>query len=364
MQRRVARYTLEGVRDAEVSVHPFSTEDDLGLELRRFCRAACDDVVLILHGLTASSDMFVMPEHHNLVSCLLDSGFTDVWTLDFRMSNRFPYDTETHRFTLDDIAHWDHPAALRALREHVGDRRVHVIAHCMGSVSFSMSLFGGALDGVTSFVSNSVSLIVQVRAWSRVKLALGPALCEYVLGLSCLDPRYGDAPALTRGWMLSRAVSLFHRECDVRACHMESFMWGSGRPAMYSHGNLDETTHRRIADLLGPTGLHYFRHVRKMAAAGRAVRYDPSDTRHMALPVDYLARAADVPTRILFLTGDHNKVFPGANVVCHEILDKVAPGRHELAVLPGYGHFDPFTGKNAHLDVFPTIIDFLKRNAA
>jgi hypothetical protein len=38
------------------------------------------------------------------------------------------------------------------------------------------------------------------------------------------------------------------------------------------------------------------------------------------------------------------------------------PGRHELAVLDGYGHVDPFIGKNAHMDVFPQIVDFLKRN--
>ncbi|GAB2804728.1 hypothetical protein GCM10027176_07020 [Actinoallomurus bryophytorum] len=364
MQRHIARYTLEGVKDAEISVHPFATEDDLGLELRRFHRADCDDVVLIVHGLTSSSDMFIMPEHHNLVSFLLDAGFTDVWTSDFRMSNRFPYDTETHRFTLDDIAHWDHPAAVRELRRHVGDRRVHVIAHCLGSVSFSMSLFGGAVDGITSLVSNSVSLTPRVPAWSRFKLAVGPAMSEYVLGLSFLDPRFGDAPPFTRGWMLSRAVSLFHRECDVRACHMESFMWGSGRPAMYPHDNLDPVTHERIADLLGPCGLNYFRHVRKMVSAGQVVKYDPSDSRHADLPDDYLAGAADIPTPVLFLTGDQNHVFPQANVVCYETLNKIAPGRHELEILPGYGHFDPFTGKNVHLDVFPKIVDFLKRSAA
>jgi pimeloyl-ACP methyl ester carboxylesterase len=82
------------------------------------------------------------------------------------------------------------------------------------------------------------------------------------------------------------------------------------------------------------------------------------DARHAALQEDYLARAADIPTRILFLTGDQNHVFPGANVVCHETLQKLAPGRHELQILPGYGHFDPFTGKNVHLDVFPKIVDF------
>jgi cholesterol oxidase len=364
MHRRIARYTLEGVEDATVSVHPFTTEDGLGLELRRFHRADCDDVVLLLHGLTSSSDMFIMPEHRNLVSFLLDAGFTDVWTSDFRMSNRFPYDTETHRYTLDDVAHWDHPAALRELREHVGDRRVHVIAHCLGSVAFSMSLFGGVVEGISSFVSNSVALTPRVPTWSRVKLAAGPPLLEYLVGASFLDPRFGEAPPFTRGWLISRAVSLFHRECDVRACHMESFMWGSGRPAMYVHDNLDPVTHERIADLLGPSGVHYFRHVRKMVAAGHVVRYDPSDPRHAGLPTDYLERAGEVTTPSLFLTGDRNHVFPGANIACYETLDRLAPGRHELAILPGYGHFDPFTGKHVHQDVFPKIVDFVKRSAA
>ena len=143
MTIRIPRYTLDGVQDAEVSVHPFSTDDGLGLNLTRFHRADCDDVVLLVHGLTSSSDLFIMPEHRNLASYLLDTGFTDVWAVDFRMSNRFPYDSETHRYTLDDIADYDHPAALAELRRHVGDRRVHVVAHCLGSLSLTMSLAAG-----------------------------------------------------------------------------------------------------------------------------------------------------------------------------------------------------------------------------
>jgi len=29
--------------------------------------------------------------------------------------------------------------------------------------------------------------------------------------------------------------------------------------------------------------------------------------------------------------------------------------------LPGYGHLDPIVGKDAHVDVFPRISQFLKR---
>jgi pimeloyl-ACP methyl ester carboxylesterase len=357
---RIARFTTEGVRDAEVSQHPFATEDGLGLELHRFHRADSDDVILLLHGLPASTDMFIMPEHRNLVSFLLDNGYPDVWSLDFRMSNRFPYDTETHRFTLDDIALFDHPAALRELRRHIGNKRVHVIAQCLGSVSFMMSLAAGLVGEIASMTSNSVALVTRVPRWSKIKLAFGPGFFDYFAGVSFLDSRFGDAPVLTRGWMISRAVSLFHRECDFRACHMISFMWGAGNPGLWSHENLAPETHARVADLFGANGLHYYRHMRRMVRAGHAIRHDD---RFPALPKDYLALAEHIGTPVLFLTGDRNHVFRDSNIVCHQIMSKARPGLHELQVLPGYGHVDPIIGKDAARDVFPHILEFLRKHS-
>ncbi|MFI0419895.1 alpha/beta fold hydrolase [Spongiactinospora sp. 9N601] len=383
MEHRIPRFTLDGVPDAEITVYPFATEDDLGLKLTRFQHdhggdgghgaggsdegdeRGDGDVVLLLHGLTSSSDIFVMPEITNLVTFLHRNGFDDVWTLDFRMSSHFPYDIETRGSTLDDIAHYDYPPALAEIRRHVGERRIHVIAHCLGSVSFCMSLFGGAVDGITSLVCNSVALTPRVPAWSKAKLAFAATAFEYVFGLPYIDPRFSDAPPFSRRWLLAKAVSAFHPECREPACHMQSFMWGSGRPAMYVHRNLarETHTHERLADLNGATGVQYYRHVNKMVRAGRAVKCDPEDLRHAALPDDYLERAAEVSTPILFLTGDRNNVFTDSNIVCHRILDRAAPGRHELQLLPGYGHIDPIIGKNAHIDVFPRMVDFIKRQA-
>jgi cholesterol oxidase len=62
------------------------------------------------------------------------------------------------------------------------------------------------------------------------------------------------------------------------------------------------------------------------------------------------------------MTGDHNDVFTDSNIVCHERVSEAAPGRHELRVVPGYGHIDTLIGKDAHLDVFPHILDFIKRH--
>ncbi|MGJ6967547.1 alpha/beta fold hydrolase [Streptosporangium sp. G11] len=364
MTRRIPMFTLDGVPDARTSTHPFTTQDGLGLSMLRFLREPADDVVLVIHGLTTSSDMFIMPEHPNLVRHLLDNGYPDVWTLDYRMSNRHPYNRSMHRFTMDDIALFDYPAALRALRAEVGDRRVHVIAHCLGSVSFMMSLFGGAVDGIAGVIANSAALTPRVPAWSRLKLTVAPTFMEYVLGFPYLDPRWDEEPALTRGWLFSKAVDLFHPECDESSCHMLSLMWGTGWPALYSHDKLHAITHARSGDLYGATGFHYYRHVLKMVRAGRAVKYDPRDPRHGALPDDYLANAAEITTPVLLTTGDRNRVFADSNVVCHDRLDAVVPGRHELVVFPGYGHQDVFMGKNCHQDVFPVMTDFLKRQGA
>ena len=371
MPREIPLYTLAGVRDAQVTPYFFDTEDKIGLSLLRFQRGAASEAgeageaVLIIHGLTTSSDMFIMPEHDNLVSYLLDHGFTDVWCLDFRMSNRYSYNLFKTRYTMDDIALFDFPPAVRVMREQVGaDRPIHVICHCLGAVSFMMSLFGGAVDGISSVIANSVALTPRVPGWSRVKLQLAPFGVETVIGLPYLNPRWSEDPGLSRGKLFSKLVSAFHRECDVPACHMLSLMWGTGWPALYSHDKLADVTHRRGGDLYGATSMHYYRHVRKMVAAGPAVKMRPGDPTYARLPDDYLAGAADITTPVLLVTGDRNNVFRDSNVVCHRELERVAPGRHQLRILPGYGHQDPFMGANVAREVFPHFLAFLEQHRA
>jgi lysosomal acid lipase/cholesteryl ester hydrolase len=361
MDREIPQYTLEGVRDADVSTHYFNTADGLGLSMIRFTRHADREAVLVIHGLTTSTDMYVMPEHDNLVSVLLDAGY-DVWCLDFRMSNRHNYNLGYHRYSLDDVALFDYPPAIELIRSAIGDRPLHVIAHCLGSASFVMSLFGGASTGIASVIANSVALTPNVPAWSRVKITIAPRLVE-LLGFQYVNPRWSEDPWLTPGKAFSKLVSLFHRECDVPACHMLSLMWGAGWPALYSHEKLDERTHRRSGDLYGATSMHYFRHVRKMIQAGRAVKYAPGDPRLAALPNDYLEHARDIETPVLFTTGATNNVFRDSNIECHRLLRRMGCAQHELEVFPGYGHQDVFMGKDVARDVFPAMLDFLRRHS-
>jgi cholesterol oxidase len=361
--REIPLFTHEGVQNAAHETITFNTEDKLGLSFERFTRAECDDVVMIIHGLTTSTDMFIMPEHYNLVSYLLDNGFTDVWSLDFRMSNRHSYNLFRHRMTMDDIALFDYPAAIAKMKERIGDRRIHVICHCLGSVSFMMSLFSKSVDGITSVSSNSVALTPRVPRWSEVKLKGAPFLIEYVLGFPYLNPRWSYEPGFSRGKVFSKINSLFHRECNVPACHVLSLMWGTGWPALYNHENLADITHRRGGDLYGGTSMHYYRHVRKMVKAGGAVKYDPNDPKYGKLPNNYFQYALDIETPVLFMTGESNRVFADSNVYCYQKLEKLVPGRHELQVFPNYGHQDVFMGKSNHVDIFPRLLEFLNKHS-
>ena len=271
MEREIPLYTLEGVKDAEVTTHYISTGDQLGISALRFQRGEATEAVLLVHGLTTSSDMFIMPEHYNLVSYLLDHGFGDVWCLDYRMSNRHPYNLFKHRYTMDDVALFDFPPTLDLMRQHIGSKPIHVISHCLGANSFAIGLFGKVIQGVSSVILNSVALTPRVPGWTKVKLAIAPDMIEYVLGFPYMNPAWSEDPGLTRGRIVSKLVDLVHRECDVPACHMLSLMWGTGWPALYSHDNMADVTHRRGGDLYGATSLHYHRHVRKQVRAGRAV---------------------------------------------------------------------------------------------
>jgi len=362
MDREIALYTLEGVKDAVVTMYPFTTEDKLGLSMQRFSRGEAGEAILIIHGLTTSTDMFIQPEHENLVSYLLDQGFNDVWCLDYRMSNRHPYNLFKHRYTMDDVALFDYPPALAEMRRHIGDLPIHVISHCLGAASFTMALFGRAVTGVSSVIANSVALTPRVPKWSRLKLTLAPDLVENVLGFPYLNPLWGDEPGWSRGKLFSKAVSLFHQECDVPACHMLSLMWGTGWPALYSHENMNPVTHRRGGDLYGATSMNYYRHVVKMLKAGNAVKYDPANRAHDPLPDDYFRYVKEIDTPVLFMTGENNKVFADSNIVCHQRMERIVPGRHELHVFPNYGHQDPFMGQHVARDIFPRLVEFIGKH--
>ncbi|KYG69541.1 esterase [Bdellovibrio bacteriovorus] len=351
-------HTTQGVALGEKTLHPLDTRDGLTISVQRFKHQESKNVVLLLHGLTTSTDMFIMPEHQNLVNQLHASGYSDVWSLDWRGSGRFTYNMTPHRYTIDDVAKYDIPRAVDFIRESCGnDVKIHVIAHCVGSLSFMASYAAGYVKNIASIVANSVSLTPMVPWQAMAKMMVGPEILGQVLGYPYVSPKIPYHPGRALGRWLYWMERSLRRECKEPACHMVSFMWGWGFPAAFNHRNIHPVTHRRLMDLFGGTSFHYHKHIRKMLLAKASISFDSK--------TNYLEemKKRDMPPTLL-ISGAENHIFPNSNKTTYEILSQTKnASKVSYKEFTNYGHQDIFMGQYCHNEVFPELIEFLKQHS-
>lgn len=133
--------------------------------------------VLLLHGHTASADMFLLPETRNLVDVLLDEGY-EPWLLDWRGSCRLPYNETGRRYTYDDVALYDIPEAVAHIRTRIGDSPLFVVAHCIGSLTLSLSMTAGLVPGLAGVVSQGVFLTPKLAGRTSLRMSLAGELLK------------------------------------------------------------------------------------------------------------------------------------------------------------------------------------------
>lgn len=359
-------YTVQtrtsGVR--HTTLHALTTPDGVAISVSRLAKADAKEAVLLIHGLTTSSDMFVMPEHYNLAAYLHDQGY-DVYLADFRMSAHYAYNVKGN-FTFDEIGVNDWPTVVDFIRRSNPGARLHVICHCLGSVTFHHALYGKSVSGITSVVSNSVSLNPCVHPWAAAKLVCAPFLVDSVLRLGHVDPRWGlpNAQAPFLGRMLAKLVNLVHLECNDPACNLVSFVWGSGFPAVFTHEKMAVETHDRLTELFGPVAMPYFRNVRHGVFHSNTFGRFSKKPEHKHLPDRYIDNVGEVVVPTLLLSGERNHIFPGSNKLTAELIAQKGIAGYQYKELPGYGHQDVFMGKDCDRETFPLIRQFLAQASA
>jgi hypothetical protein len=330
-------------------VVPFRSEDGLGLNLVnvRGGREPSRGPVILVHGAGVRANIFRAPVQKTIVDVLVDRGY-DVWLENWRASIEF----EPNRWTLDQAARYDHPAAVRTIVAETGNDTVKAIIHCQGSTSFAMSACAGLLPQVDTIVSNSVSLHPVVPVWSRLKSRFGRPVVERLA--TYLNPGWGDDPPGIFDRLLTVAVKLTHRECDCTSCKMVSFTYGSGHPALWRHENLNSDTHEEfIPAEFGHVPLSFFRQMARCITSGHLVRYEDIPD----LPEDFTAEAPRTDARFALFSGAANLCFlPESQQRTHSWLSSWRPNYHSLHVLPRYSHLDMFMGISAASDVFPLML--------
>ncbi|MEV6529805.1 alpha/beta fold hydrolase [Streptomyces sp. NPDC051639] len=348
------RHRLDPARVEEI---PFSTRDGVRLALTRVDSGERDrPAVLLLHGHTASADMFLLPETRNLVDVLLDDGY-EPWLLDWRGSRRFPYNETGRRYTYDDVALYDIPEAVTRVRERVGDRPLFVVAHCVGSLTLSLSMAAGLVPGLAGVVSQGVFLTPKLAGRTSLRMTVAGELLRNRIDHIPVDFR--------KVGLRSRYTPLFALASRGAACPdptcqiLHNSAWGSGA-SLFVHENLSDATHDRLAELLGPAPLWILPHLRRIELARTVVRWHDTDHRYRALPPNALDAAARIDTPVLLLAGSENGLWLDSQRLCHEVLAHRQPQLDvSYAEIPGYGHLDTFLGRGAALDVFGHILEFL-----
>lgn len=333
--------------------HFLAADDGVTITLTRVRGAAepTKTPVLLVHGVGMRAESFRPPAIRSIVDALIDDGW-DVWLLNWRGS----IDLDPRPWTLDHVALYDLPAAVRHIVAQTGAESVKVVAHCAGAASVSMAVVAGLLPEVDTVVANGVSLHPVMPPFARTKLHVLRSMMQnrqpYV------DIAWGDGPERGMRRLTRMAVRAWHTECTNASCNMASFAIGSGRPALWLHENLDDATHEWISGEFGKIPMSFYAQLAASDRAGQLVSILP----RKGLPERYAATAPQSDARFTLLVGGKSRAFlPAGQRATYGFLDTHQPGRHSVRVLPDYGYADVFLGTRAHAEVFPLIVGELNR---
>ncbi|GEO07366.1 hypothetical protein AAE02nite_50300 [Adhaeribacter aerolatus] len=341
-------------KNLQFEIFPFEAADGFPCNLIHVSGSTKNtkDPVLLVHGAGVSASIFLAPVNKNIVEFLLEEGY-DVWLENWRAS----IDFAPNKWTLDQAALYDHPAAVKKVVEITGSPKIKAIIHCQGSTSFMMSVVAGLVPQVTNIVSNAVSLHPVVPDFSRFKLSVMVPMVKQLTDY--LNPQWGiKAPSLTAK-MVNTLVQLTHHECNNSVCKQVSFTYGSGFPALWRHENLNDETHEWIKSQFAAVPMTFYKQIARSVKAGHLMSIE----KKKELPDSFVAAAPATEARISFFAGGKNLCFlPDSQVQSFKYFDNLRQNYHALRVLPDYSHLDVFIGKNAYKDVFPLMLQELRVN--
>ncbi len=267
---------------------------DTRLSLRlRHCPGAPSgaDAVLLMHGGNTLSDIYLYPEGRSLADHLIAKGH-DVWLLDWRASP-FVVDTlirdgaplggsvfaECMAYTMDNVVDEDIPAALRAIRAHIGrEPELSVVAWCLSSGAISMALARGKLEEarVKSVVLMTLGLFYQVpwNGWLKAddfifeRILHDDASCR---GVSPNTPKLwpkamaGGYESWPQAWLPGGAAQ--------RDDLLPRLAFMVGQP--YSHDRLHRSLRKSpLSRFFGNLHVGLYLHISQMVRRGYAARFN------------------------------------------------------------------------------------------
>lgn len=345
------------------------TSDGIELPLRRFSPPGRrpSHAVLVLHGASASSETFLLP-NGGLVAHLLEHG-AEVWLLDWRGSNRVVenYGPEhTPLFTFDRVAEVDLPEALRLVRRLSSCERISIFAHCVGAVCVSMAVARGLLQkfAIQELVLSTIGLFFAAPLDSFLKAEDGILERVRVQAPGCIgiDTRSCRdwPPDMLRAYESWPACLLPAGESEADAVYRRAaFMFG----LPYERALVPDGVHAQVGRLFGRIHIGLFMHAGQCLRRGYAAPFDAPEHGEQAADArpGHLNPTHFQDMRVTLVSGRANKLWHRESVdQMYEWLRNETRGQHRKHVVAGYAHQDLLWGMNAARDVYPLISEGLR----
>lgn len=279
-------------------------------------------------------------------------------------------------------ARLDIHAALAYIRAHYGEEPIYTVAHCMGSVAFSCGLLDGTIPAswIRGITASQVFMNPIWNLQNMVKVFVGPIPMDKMYKLVA-----GNWYSCTTGpddSLVQRAINellrLYPNErkelCTSASCHRVSLVYGR----CWSHANLNEATHRQIDRFFGGVNMTCLHLLMRMGKYG-AVMKNAKDNFEELPTAENVQRLKGIP--IFLFVGRENAVLtPASTEKTYEVLTDtfgnnygecaISPGgsrkncdgvMYTRRIVPGYGHLDPWIGRNAWRDVYPMVREEMDR---
>jgi pimeloyl-ACP methyl ester carboxylesterase len=280
----------------------------------------------------------------NIVEFLVEQGF-DVWLFDWRTSPLLA--AHEQPYTLDDVARCDWPAAVEKVRSLTGQDQVAVMAHCLSSPCFMLSLVRGYTDRkhVSALVASQVGLHLELTPFGRLKvnthldrlLPTGEMIHEK---LSQVNFQWSDAVISGLSIFIPKAYG-----CYNPACYRQSATFGD----IILHSRLNPKTHAVMGELLPECSTGFLKDVAFWLR------------KNSVLKKEDFAHLDRLQLPITFISGSENRMFvPEGTARTYKLLcDKNGPENYERKVYPGFGHLDCFISDAGRTNMWPDIANAL-----
>jgi hypothetical protein len=341
--------------------YQLTTEDGAEISLTRF-NGGAKGPVMVVHGVSVWSGMFTLPTiGKNFAFYLVENGY-DVWLLDWRASIQLPLS----QFTLDTTAEYDFPRAVKHILETTHRESIQAVVHCVGSISFFMSLASGLLKEVRCVACSQVALHPTVTSVMNAKARI--QLASMISGLNMKevspvpDPNYPIFSAL-----LGLFVDALHYECSSTVCHRMTFMYGH----IYPHTTLNVETHNKLKEQFGSCNITTLKHLQQLVnRGGTAAKFDYGTDGNRrkygnVTPPTYVEKenASHLQIPITFVSGAENRCFlPETTQRTYDWLCREnGSSLYTRHVVPGFGHWDNFVGADSHEHCYPYYLEQLEK---